>query len=158
LNEQIAAQDQQGRRRAGEARFYSGVSGVDGRSRRQDQSALVEVERTLQNARERLARLEAEKIALERWLSKDPVAAASGALRQASLPGIQGPVRSLFKTSGAYERLLERALGDREHFFIADTLNDAQSAIRHLSEERKGWATLPRFGPANAGGTFIAVE
>src|SRR5207302_10384946 len=73
--------------------------------RRQDQSALLEVERTIQNARERLARLEAEKLALERWLSKDPIAAASGALRQASLPGIHGPVRSLFKTSGSYERL-----------------------------------------------------
>ncbi len=110
--------------------------------KRQDQSALIDLERTIQNARERMARLEAEKISLERWLDKDPVALAASALRQASLPGIHGPVQMLFKTSGPYERLLERALGDRAQFFIADSLNDAQSAIRYLSEERKGWAAF----------------
>src|SRR5439155_4566093 len=35
-----------------------------------------------------------------------------------------------------------RALGDRAQFFVADTLNDAQSAIRYLSEERRGWASF----------------
>jgi chromosome segregation protein len=111
-------------------------------NRQENQSKSLELERTIQNARERLARLEAEKNSLERWLSQDPVAMASSALRQAALPGIYGPVRTLFKTSGPYERLLERALGDRAHFFVADSLNDAQSAIRYLSEERKGWATF----------------
>ena len=38
--------------------------------------------------------------------------------------------------------MLDRALGDRAHYFVADSLNDAQSAIRFLSEERKGWATM----------------
>ena len=33
-------------------------------------------------------------------------------------------------------------MGDRAHFFVVDSLNDAQSAIRFLSEERKGWATF----------------
>ena len=91
---------------------------------------------------ERLARLETEKISLERWLSQDPVALASGALLHASLPGIHGPVGRLLRTSGPYQRLLDRALGDRAHYFVADSLNDAQSAIRFLSDERKGWATF----------------
>lgn len=111
-------------------------------SRKANQQSLSEVERVIQNARERVARLEAEKQSLERWLSKDPVAMAASALRIASLPGIQGPVRLLFKSSGPYERLLDRALGDRANYFIADTLNDAQAAIRYLSDERKGWATF----------------
>ena len=51
---------------------------------RQDEAARVELERTIQNARERLARLEAEKISLERWLSQDPVALAS----ERSAPGV----------------------------------------------------------------------
>jgi chromosome segregation protein len=109
---------------------------------RQDRTALAELEKSVQNGRERLARLEAEQISLERWLSQDPVAQAAGALRQASLPGIQGPVGLLLRTSGPYQRLLDRALGDRAHFFVADTLNDAQAAIRYLSDERKGWATF----------------
>ena len=108
----------------------------------QDEAARVELERIIQNARERLARLEAEKVSLERWLSQDPVALASGALRQASLPGVYGPVSELLKTSGPFQRLLDRALGDRAHFFVVDSLNDAQSAIRFLSEERNGWATF----------------
>ncbi len=107
---------------------------------KQDEAARLEHERTIQNARERLARLEAEKISLERWLSQDPVALAAGALRNASLPGIHGPVSQLLRTSGPYQRLLDRALGARAHYFVADTLNDAQAAIRYLSEERKGWA------------------
>ncbi len=53
-----------------------------------------------------------------------------------------GPVRDLLTTSGPYQRLLDRALGDRADYFIADTLNDAQAAIRYLSEERKGWAVF----------------
>ena len=109
---------------------------------RQDQAASIELERTIQNARERLARLEAEKISLERWLSQDPVALAASALRHASLPGVYGPVSDLLKTSGPYQRLLDRALGDRADYFVADTLNDAQAAIRYLSEERKGWAVF----------------
>src|SRR5207302_2380781 len=105
---QIAAQDKQ----AAEAReklasIRRALAAMD-EHRRRDQSALVELERTLQNARERVARLEAEKTSLERWLSKDPVAVAASALRQASLPGIHGPIRVLFKTSGPYERLLDR--------------------------------------------------
>jgi chromosome segregation protein len=109
---------------------------------RQDKTALQELERSIQNGREKLARLEVEQISLERWLSQDPVALAASALRQASLPGIHGPVSLLLKTSGPYQRLLDRALGDRAHFFVADSLNDAQSAIRFLSDERKGWATF----------------
>jgi chromosome segregation protein len=109
---------------------------------RRDRMALAELERSIQSGRERLARLEAEQISLERWLSQDPVALAAGALRQASLPGIHGPVSLLLRTSGPYQRLLDRALGDRAHYFVADSLNDAQSAIRFLSDERKGWATF----------------
>lgn len=107
-----------------------------------DRDALAELEKTIQQARERLARLEAEKVALERWLSQDPVALASSSLRRASLPGIHGPVSDLLKTSDPYRRLLDRSLGDRAHYFVADTLNDAQAAVRYLSEERKGWATF----------------
>jgi len=109
---------------------------------RQDKTALAELGRSIQNGRERLARLEAEQLSLERWLSQDPVALAASALRQASLPGIHGPVSMLLRTGGPYQRLLDRALGDRAHYFVADSLNDAQSAIRFLSDERKGWATF----------------
>src|SRR5207244_1965845 len=100
-----------------------------------------------------LARLEAEKTTLERWLQQDPVMTATSALHQASLPGIYGPIRDLLKTNVPYERLLARALGDRVHYFVADSLNDAQSAIRYLSEERKGWASflvLDRISQAEA--------
>ncbi len=103
---------------------------------------LQEVDSAIQSARERIARLEAEKVSLERWLSQDPVALASHFIRQQNLPGIHGPISSIFKTSEPYQRLLDRALGDRAHFFIADTLNDAQAAIRTLSDERQGWATF----------------
>src|SRR5262249_2676253 len=107
-----------------------------------DREKLIDMEQTIQSARERLARLEAEKIALERWLSQDPVALAASALHQQGLPGIYGPGSTLLKTSGPFQRLRDRALGDRGHYFVADTLNDAQSAIRFLSDERKGWATF----------------
>ena len=109
---------------------------------KQDQDALVEVEGNIQTSRERLARLETEKISLERWLSQDPVAQAAAALRRQSLPGIHGPINELLVTSEPYQRLLNRALGDEGHYFVADTLNDAQAAIRFLSEERQGWATF----------------
>ncbi len=107
-----------------------------------DQDALAGAEKTIQETRERLARLEAEKTSLERSLSQNPVALASTALHQQSPPGIFGPVEDLFRVSEPYRRLLARALGDRAHFFVADTLNDAQAAIRFLSDERKGWATF----------------
>ena len=109
---------------------------------KQDQDALAEVETRIQTSRERLARLETEKISLERWLSQDPVARAAAALRRQSLPGIHGPVNELLVTSDPYQRLLDRALGDEGHYFVADTLNDAQAAIRYLSGERQGWATF----------------
>jgi chromosome segregation protein len=109
---------------------------------KQDQESHAEVEKNIQASRERLARLEAEKISLERWLSQDPVALAATALRQHALPGIHGPINELMTTSEPYQRLLDRALGDQGHYFIADTLNDAQAAVRFLSEERQGWATF----------------
>src|SRR4029079_9545023 len=89
-----------------------------------------------------LARLEAEKESLERWLQQNPTVMASAALRQQEMPGVYGPIADLFKTEQPYEKLLERALGDRADYFIADTLNDAQAAIRYLSDERKGWASF----------------
>lgn len=107
-----------------------------------DGEKLLDMEQTIQSSKERLARLEAEKISLERWLSQDPVALASEALRQNAVPGVYGPVGTLFRTSEPYQRLLDRALGDRADYFVADSLNDAQAAIRFLSDERKGWATF----------------
>lgn len=107
-----------------------------------DRHAHRQVEDRLHTLRETLAALEAERVALERWLAQDPVAMGASAVAQAALPGIHGPVSALFKTSGPFQRLLDRALGDRAHFFIADTLNDAQAAIRHLSDARQGWATF----------------
>lgn len=107
-----------------------------------DQARLLELDLTIQSGRERVVRLEAEKVSLERWLGQDPVAQASVALRDAALPGIYGPVSSLFVTEAPFQRLLDRALGDRRDYFIADTLNDAQAAVRFLSEQRKGWATF----------------
>jgi chromosome segregation protein len=111
-------------------------------NRRQQEERLGAWEQTIQTTRERLARLEAEEAALEHWLRTNPVEMASAALRQRSLPGIYGPVGDLIRTSGPFSKLLERALGDRAHYFVADTLNDAQAAIQFLSEERKGWATF----------------
>lgn len=108
----------------------------------QDKHKLAEIEQAVQSARERIARLEAEKVSMERWLGQDPIAMGTVALRQKGLPGIYGPINTIFHTSEPYQKLLDRALGDRTNYFIADTLNDAQSAIRHLSEERKGWATF----------------
>jgi len=103
---------------------------------------LSEAEKAIQTARERLARLDAEKVSLERWLSRNPVAVAATAMRLEQLPGIHGPISELFKTSDPYKRMLERALGDRADYFVADTLNDAQAAIRFLSDAQKGWATF----------------
>lgn len=107
-----------------------------------DQQRVKELEADIHQARERLARLDAEKIALERWLGQDPMAKATHALRDAKLAGIYGPISDLFKTTEPYQRLLDRALGDRREFFIADTLNDAQEAVRFLSEGRRGWASF----------------
>jgi len=142
LDEQISSQENQALETQEKlVTVQNAFRAIDDLQRR-DRAALLELERSIQNARERLARLEAEKLSLERWLSRDPVALATSALRQASLPGLYGPVESLLKTSGPYQRLLDRALGDRAHYFVADSLNDAQSAIRYLSDERKGWATF----------------
>ncbi len=142
LDEQIASQEKQAvETQENLTTIQNTLRAIDD-LQRQDRTALAELERSIQNGRERLARLEAEKISLERWLSQDPVALAAGALRHASLPGIHGPVGRLLRTSGPYQRLLDRALGDRAHYFVADSLNDAQSAIRFLSDERKGWATF----------------
>lgn len=107
-----------------------------------DRATLSALEESIQGHRERAARLEAEKVALERWLNQDPVALAASALRQVSLPGVYGPISDLLRTTHPYQRLLDRALGDRAHFFVAESLNDAQAAIRHLSESRKGWAAF----------------
>lgn len=107
-----------------------------------DSAALVAIEQQIQESRESLARLETEKTALERWLGQNPVALAASTLLQKEWPGVYGPIRDLVRTSEPYQSLLERALGDRADYFIADTLNDAQSAIRYLSDERKGWATF----------------
>ena len=142
LEEQISSQDRQSQATQEKLITVQNTLAAIDDLQRQDRAKLLELERTIQNARERMARLEAEKVSLERWLSQDPVALATNALRQASLPGIHGPVQDLLKTSGPYQRLLDRALGDRAHFFVADSLNDAQSAIRYLSDERKGWATF----------------
>lgn len=109
---------------------------------RQEAQRLAETEEAIQSSRERLARLEAEKISLERSLGQDPVARAAVALQQEALPGIYGPLGVLFKTDASHQRLLDRALGDRRHYFIADSLNDAQAAIRFLSDQRQGWATF----------------
>ena len=142
LDEQQAAQDKQAAETQAKLVTVQNTLRAIEDLQRQDRATLSELDRAIQSGRERLARLEAEKISLERWLSQDPVALASGALRHASLPGIHGPVGLLLKTSGPYQRLLDRALGDRAHYFVADSLNDAQSAIHFLSEERKGWATF----------------
>ncbi len=140
--EQIDVQEKQAREAEGKFKEAERALADLERRRQADQKAWLELERSVQDARERLARLEAEKTSLERWLSKDPVTMAAASLRAASLPGLHGPVRLLLRTSGPYERLLKRALGDRADYFVADTLNDAQAAIRYLSEERKGWATF----------------
>ena len=108
----------------------------------QDQATLAEMEQMIYATRERLARLEAEKQSIERWLGQDPVALAVTALKEHNMPGIYGPISELFKTGESHQRLLDRALGDRASCFVADTLNDAQEAIRYLSESRKGWATF----------------
>ena len=108
----------------------------------QDQDTLILLESQIHEARESLARLEAEKIALERWLSQDPIAVGAEALRQAALPRIQGPLGQLLKAQHSHQRLLQRALGERAEYFIADTLQDAQHAVKYLSENRHGWATF----------------
>jgi chromosome segregation protein len=131
------AQSTQDRLRSAQSR----LSELDAQQQK-DRDALADVEKNIQELRERLARLGAEKIALERWLQQDPVALAASALRQASLPGIHGPVSDLLRTSNPYQRLLDRALGDRAHYFVAESLNDAQAAVRFLSDEHKGWATF----------------
>jgi len=107
-----------------------------------DRMSLATADEQILKLRERLAALDAEKVALERWLAQDPSAMAVAALKQQPLPGISGPVSDLFRTSGPYQKLLYRALGDRAHFFVADTLNDAQAAVAHLSDGRRGWATF----------------
>jgi len=142
LQEQIGSQEKQAGETQDKLTTIQNTLRVLAEQQQQDESALTDLERNIQNGRERLARLEAEKISLERWLSQDPVAQASSALRQVSLPGVYGPVSDLLRTSSPFQRLLDRALGDRAHFFVVDSLNDAQSAIRFLSEERKGWATF----------------
>ncbi len=58
---------------------------------RQNEAARLETERTIQNARERMARLEAEKISLERWLSQDPVALASARFGRRRSPECMAP-------------------------------------------------------------------
>jgi chromosome segregation protein len=108
----------------------------------EDAAQLAQLERTIQSGREQLARLETEKSALERFLGQNPTMLASLTLRQQQLPGVYGPISALFKTQAPYDTLLTRALGDRGEYFIADTLNDAQAAIRYLSDERRGWATF----------------
>ncbi|OGR91846.1 MAG: chromosome segregation protein SMC [Elusimicrobia bacterium RIFCSPLOWO2_01_FULL_59_12] len=107
-----------------------------------DSEKLSALEKNIQETRERLAGMDAEKASLERWLSQNPVALASATLRQQEFPGVAGPVGALFKTSAPYQKLLDRALGDRAEYFIANNLNDAQAAVRYLSDERKGWATF----------------
>ena len=109
---------------------------------KQDQETLLSLDGQIQEARERVARLETEKVALERWLRQDPVAVASDALRQASLHGIAGPLGQLFRAPHPYQRLLQRALGERAEYFIAKTLNEAQEAVRYLSDNHHGWATF----------------
>ncbi len=108
----------------------------------QDRDRQSAADSGLQHLRERWAALEAEKVALERWLAQDPSVQAVNHLRRAPLAGIHGPVSDLFKTPSTHRRLLDRALGDKGDYFIADTLNDAQAAVRHLSDTRQGWATF----------------
>ncbi len=111
-------------------------------AQRDEAQKLSTFETGIQETREKLASLEAERSSLERWLSQDPTAFATASLRQQEFPGIYGPISALFKTSEPYQKLLDRALGDRGEYFIADNLNDAQAAVRYLSDERRGWATF----------------
>jgi chromosome segregation protein len=142
LDAQLAEQERQAAAtRERSATVQDALQKLD-EAQRADSEKLTGLEQRIQQSRERLASLEAEKVSLERWLGQNPVMLASYALREKELPGIYGPVGSLIKTSSSYQKLLERALGDRAEFFIADNLNDAQAAIRYLSEERKGWATF----------------
>jgi chromosome segregation protein len=61
-------------------------------AQRSDTDMLQSVELKIQEAREGLASLEAEKLSLERWLNQNPIMLASGVLRQQPQPGIHGPV------------------------------------------------------------------
>jgi len=64
---------------------------------RDDVGKLAALEHTIQETRERLASLEAEKSSLERWLSQNPIVFASNALREKALPGIYGPLGALLQ-------------------------------------------------------------
>ena len=98
-----------------------------------------------------MARLEAEKVALERWLRQDPVAVASDALRQAALPGIYGPLGQLFKAPHAYQRLLQRALGERAEYFIAKT-------IREFLPHAGGFIVGTAFDTSDLGVCFVLSQ
>jgi len=142
FDEQIHQQEElAGQTQAQYTALAAEVAALD-EQQRLDQDTLVLLETQIQEARERLARLEAEKIALERWLSQDPIAVGSEALRRAALPGVHGPIGELFKAAHPYQRLLQRALGERREYFIADSLNDAQNAVQYLSENQQGWASF----------------
>jgi len=142
FDEQITQQEEQaGQTHQQLTALQAQVVELDEQQKR-DQDTLVQLENTIQAGRERLARLEAEKISLERWLSQDPVVTASAALRSANLQGISGPIGQLFQTDHSRQRLLHRALGERTEYFIADTLNDAQAAVQYLTDNHRGWATF----------------
>jgi chromosome segregation protein len=156
FDEQIHQQEEQaGQTQAQYTALTAEVAALD-EQQRLDQETLVSLEGQIQEARERLARLETEKVALERWLSQDPIAVASDALQQAALPGIHGPIGELFKAAQPYQRLLQRALGERREYFIADSLNDAQNAVRYLSENHHGWASFLVLGRISQDADLLA--
>ncbi len=63
-------------------------------------------------------------------------------LQNKSLPGIKGTVAQLIHVPAEYEQAIEAAIGGRLQDIVANTWDDAESAIAHLKKQRAGRATL----------------
>lgn len=112
-------------------------------------SALQDLETGLQSLAQVLSEAQARYYeAKARWetqqtaSSSDPYASGSQALLNAGLPGLHGPLGRLVSAAPSDESAVRQALGGRLQDWVADTLEDAQSAVRFLAENGKGRARL----------------
>jgi len=92
--------------------------------------------------KEKIASLQSKYQTLVEWEEKDPVRHAIRAVLSLNLPGIKGPVSGLIRIDPGMEETVAAALGEKLNYIVSDTIETAQTAIKHLKENNFGRAVF----------------
>ena len=92
--------------------------------------------------KEKVISLESKIQMIKEWEEKDPQRAALRAVVSMDMPGVKGPVSSLIRIVPGSEDIVANALGEKLNYLLADSVQAAQQAIKHLEDNNLGRCTF----------------